>query len=90
MNAEASARGSELLGGGRRIGIGPQWLARAWSGGINRVLDRIDSGLARGSIEATLPDGTVRLLGGRAPGFHADVTLHSPRALLRMTRASAE
>ena len=84
MNAEASARGSELLGGGRRIGIGPQWLARAWSGGINRVLDRIDSGLARGSIEATLPDGTVRLLGGRAPGFHADVTLHSPRALLRL------
>ena len=49
MNAEASARGSDLLGGGRRIGIGPQWLARAWSGGINRVLDRIDS------LTSTLP-----------------------------------
>jgi cyclopropane-fatty-acyl-phospholipid synthase len=84
MNAQASLRGTELTEGRRSIGIGPQWLARIWSGGISRILDRIDSGLLRGGIEATLPDGSSRQLGGRAPGFQAKVTLHSPRALLRL------
>ncbi|MBV1686932.1 cyclopropane-fatty-acyl-phospholipid synthase family protein [Novosphingobium sp. G106] len=84
MNAEASVRGTELVGGGRTIGIGPQWLARIWSGGIHRIIDRIDAGLARGSIEATLPDGSTRKLGGREPGFHAVVDLRSWRALLRL------
>ena len=32
---------------------------------FHRLLDRIDRGLATGAIEATLPDGTARLLGGR-------------------------
>jgi cyclopropane-fatty-acyl-phospholipid synthase len=84
MNAEASARGAELVEGGRSIRIGSQWLARLWSGGIHRILDRVDMGLARGAIEATLPDGTTRLLGGRAPGFQAAVTLRNMRALLRL------
>ncbi|HEX8055319.1 MAG TPA: cyclopropane-fatty-acyl-phospholipid synthase family protein [Novosphingobium sp.] len=84
MNAEASVRGAELVGGGRSIGIGPQWLARIWSGGIHKIIDRIDAGLARGSIEATLPDGATRQLGGRQPGFHAVVDLRSWRALLRL------
>lgn len=89
MNAQAPARGTELVAGGRAIGLGPQWLARLWSGGINKVLDRIDSGLERGSIEGTLPDGTTRLLGGRAPGFAARVTLHDGRALILLaTRGS--
>ncbi len=90
MNAQAPARGTELVAGGRAVGLGPQWLARLWSGGINKVLDRIDRGLDRGSIEGTLPNGAIRLLGGRAPGFAAQVTLHDPRALLLLaTRGSA-
>jgi len=84
MNAQASVRGAELVGGGRSIGIGPQWLARIWSGGIHKIIDRIDLGLARGSIEATLPDGSTRQLGGREPGFQAVVDLRSWRALLRL------
>lgn len=84
MNAQAAGRGAELVAGGRSIGISPQWLARTWSGGIGRILDRIDAGLARGSIEATLPDGSTRLFGGRASGFQAAVTLNSYRALLRL------
>lgn len=84
MNVQAMGRGTELVGGGRGIGIGPQWLARAWSGGIHRVLDRVESGLARGSIEAELPDGQMRLLGGKAPGFRAKVTIRDARALLRL------
>ena len=84
MDAQAAGRGAELVAGGRSIGIGPQWFARIWSGGIHRVLDRIDLGLARGSIETTLPDGTVRMLGGRSPGFHAVVAIKSYRSLLRL------
>ena len=64
--------------------LGSPWLARFWAGGIRRLLDRIDAGLTRGSIMATLPDGAIRLLGGRAPGFDAIVNLRDPRALLRL------
>ncbi|EIZ81341.1 cyclopropane-fatty-acyl-phospholipid synthase [Novosphingobium sp. Rr 2-17] len=83
MNAH-TGRGGNLVEGGRAIGVGPAWLARLWSGGVARVLDRIDAGLARGSILATLPDGSTRMLGGRSEGFGCEVHLKSWRALLRL------
>ncbi len=69
MNTHVSPRrGRELLradrayrtGGGmaRLIGLAPASL-------FHRMLDRIDAGLAHGTIESHLPDGSVRLLGGR-------------------------
>lgn len=84
MNAQSTGRGDELAGGGSAIGVGPQWLARMWSGGVNGVLDRIDRGLARGSIHTTLPGGMTRVLGGRSPGFGAVVEIRNWRALLRL------
>jgi cyclopropane-fatty-acyl-phospholipid synthase len=51
---------------------------------FHRLLDRIDLGLEQGSLEASLPDGTRRLLGGRAPGPACEVNLHSWRALVRL------
>jgi cyclopropane-fatty-acyl-phospholipid synthase len=81
MDAQAPIRGSELLGGGR-IGIGPQWLARVCTGGVDRILRQIDQRLARGAIEAQLPDGRQIVLGGKASGFVARVELKSWRALL--------
>ena len=84
MAGEMAARGEELASAGRGLRIGPQWLARLWSGGAGRVLDRIDAGLARGSIAASLPDGSFRLLGGRKPGFDCIVHVRSWRALLRL------
>jgi cyclopropane-fatty-acyl-phospholipid synthase len=89
MNAQAASRGGELVAAGRSIGIGPRWLARLWSGSIHKILDRLDAGLARGSIEATLPDGSNHLLGGRVPGFQARVTLNSPLALLRLATSGS-
>ena len=89
MNAQAPARGEELVDGGRAIGAGPQWLAKVWSGGVAKVLDRIDAGLARGSIETRLPSGETRLLGGRAPGFEAHVEIRNWRAGLRGGTAGA-
>jgi cyclopropane-fatty-acyl-phospholipid synthase len=84
MNAQAPGRGGELVEGGRSFGIGPQWLARAWSGGVHHVLDRIGRGIARGAIEVVLPDGSTRMLGGAAPGFTSRVVIHDARALLRL------
>ena len=51
---------------------------------FHRLLDRIDAGLAEGSLAATLPDGRQRLLGARMPGPEAVVDLRSWRALIRL------
>ncbi|KQT32587.1 cyclopropane-fatty-acyl-phospholipid synthase [Sphingomonas sp. Leaf412] len=58
--------------------------ARLLAGPFHRVLDRIDRGLLTGAIEATLPDGTRRLIGGHAEGPLAVVTLVRWRALWRL------
>jgi cyclopropane-fatty-acyl-phospholipid synthase len=89
MNAQAPMRGAELVVGGSRIGFGPQWLARVWAGRYDRILDKIDAGLERGSLELTLPDGRVRLMGGRTPGFDAQASLASFRAVLRLVTAGS-
>lgn len=67
---------------------------RAFTGGLfvrgfQRIVDRIDQGIVFGSIEATLPDGSIRLLGGRGAGPSAIVTLHSWKALLRLARGGS-
>lgn len=83
MNREA-ARGGSLLSGGQRFGTAPGLLARLLSGGFHAIVDRIDAGLETGAIRASLPDGTVRLLGGRRPGFSAEITIHDWKAPLRL------
>lgn len=55
----------------------------------HRILDRIDRGLREGAIEAQLPDGTQRLLGGHAPGPIAAVRLVRWRALWRLVTAGS-
>jgi cyclopropane-fatty-acyl-phospholipid synthase len=55
----------------------------------HRVLDRIDRGLAAGALEATLPDGTSRRLGGRGEGPVAIVVVHRWRALARLVTAGS-
>lgn len=51
---------------------------------FRRILDRIDAGLEEGGIDATLPDGSHRKLGGRAPGPVPIVAVHRWRALSRL------
>ena len=51
---------------------------------FHRLLDRIDAGLAEGSLAARLPGGRERLLGEHAPGPAAVVDLRSWRALIRL------
>jgi cyclopropane-fatty-acyl-phospholipid synthase len=73
-----------LLAAGARYPGGAGMLARLLAPGIARLVDRIDAGIAQGSIDARLPDGTQRRVGGRAPGFAAQVTIVHWRALLRL------
>jgi len=84
MNAHSPVRGAHLIDGGRRGRAGTGWLARLIAGGFGKVLDRIDAGLARGQLLATLPDGSRRLFGNRAEGPEAEIDLKHWNALLRL------
>ena len=81
-------RGRHIVAADRGFATGGGLVARAATrltgGGFHRILDRVDAGLSEGGIEATLPDGSTRLLGGRAPGPMPLVRLHSWRALVRL------
>ncbi len=72
MNASAPNRGRRF---GTRakpaIGLVDRILA-PFAGTFHHLLDRIDLGLEAGSIEAALPDGTHRVLGGRGRGAGGD------------------
>lgn len=64
-------------------------VARATSRIFQRILDRIDAGIETGALEAILPDGTFRVLGGRAPGPLVHVNLNSWRALIRLGQSGS-
>jgi cyclopropane-fatty-acyl-phospholipid synthase len=51
---------------------------------FHKQLDRLDDALAEGGIEASLPDGSFRILGCRSAGPVALVNLRSWRALVRL------
>lgn len=64
-------------------------LARLVAPGFHRLLDRIDAGLTGGSLDAILPDGTRRMLGGRAAGPACQVHLVHWRALIRLAMSGS-
>ncbi len=84
MGSEAFGRGKTLLAGAARFERRPGLLAKLIAPQFHRILDAVDQGLELGSIRGRLPDGTTRLLGGRKPGFEAEVHLHDWRGLLRL------
>lgn len=88
MNTHVSPRrGRQLLRADRAYrsgGIMARLIALAPASLFHRMLDRIDAGLGQGTIEATLPDQSVRLLGGRGKGPAAVVHLHHWASLARL------
>lgn len=82
-------RGEPLLSGGARFAPQPGWISRLFAPGFARIIDRVDNGLVRGAINAHLPDGTTRMLGGRSPGFEVEVWLKDWRALLRLATSGS-
>ncbi len=53
------------------------------------VIDRVGEGLLTGTLELHLPDGSIRLLGGKEPGFSAIVHLMNWRSLARLATAGS-
>ncbi|TMJ17672.1 MAG: class I SAM-dependent methyltransferase, partial [Alphaproteobacteria bacterium] len=87
MNQQS--RGTHLVFADRGFATGGGVLARLVAGSFSKILDRIDSGLLHGAIDATLPDGSRRLLGGRGEGPVPVVHLHSWRALVRLAASGS-
>ena len=79
-----STRGAHLVHGDKRFTTGGGLLARLFAPGITSVLDRIDSKLESGGIDATLPDGSRRRLGFHGAGPAARLEINSWLALVRL------
>lgn len=88
MNTHVSSqRGKRLLRADRAFGVSggvARLMAHAPAAYFHRQLDRIDAGLAHGTLEGHLPDGSVRILGGRGQGPTAVVHVKSWAALMRL------
>lgn len=84
MNVSAPNRGRRFGTRARPATGRVDRLLAPFAGVFHRLLDRIDLGLEAGAIEASLPDGTDRVLGGRAEGPVAIVEIVSWRALIRL------
>ena len=84
MNSQRIIRGQSLTDGGLPVQAGTGLFARLVGGSFRKVVERVDAGLAQGSILATLPDGSRRLIGGRGPGPAAQIDLRDWRALIRL------
>ncbi|HYD12084.1 MAG TPA: cyclopropane-fatty-acyl-phospholipid synthase family protein [Allosphingosinicella sp.] len=77
-------RGKHLVGADRGFAKGGGLFAPLFAGGLNRLIDRVDRGIKEGRIEATLPDGSFRIVGGRGEGPAAIIHLKSWRAMVRL------
>jgi len=84
MASNSPPRGQHLLEADRAFVTGGGVLARLFASAFRFMIDRVDAGLEAGAIEARLPDGSFRRLGGRGPGPVAEVRLNSWRPLLRL------
>jgi cyclopropane-fatty-acyl-phospholipid synthase len=77
-------RGKHVVAADRGFAKGGGLFAPLFAGGFGRLLDRVDRGIREGRIEATLPDGSFRLVGAENEGPVAVIHLKSWRALVRL------
>ena len=82
-------RGKHLVAADRGFATGGGFAARLFAGGFHKLLDRIDAALVEGRIDATLPDGSFRVLGGRRDGPAPIVHLRSWRSLIRLATSGS-
>ncbi len=78
------SRGEHLVKADRGFAVGGGLFARLAAPAFAKLLDQLHARLARGGLEVTLPDGSVRMLGFHAPGPEAVVILNSWKALVRL------
>ena len=84
-----ATRGEHLLRGDRGFATGDSWIGRLAAPAFAKLIDQLDARLERGGIHGTLPDGTRRDVGFRAPGHVATFHLHSYMALVRVALAGS-
>ena len=82
-------RGKHLVAADRGFATGGGFGTRLFASGFSRVLDRIDAGIVEGRLKVTLPDGRLRVLGGRQDGPEVVVQLHSWNALVRLATSGS-
>ena len=84
-----ASRGQHLVHGDRRFATGGALVGKLVAPAFAKVLDQIDRRLAKGGIDATLPDGSKRRIGFRQPGPAAVVRLASWMALVRLVTSGS-
>ena len=84
-----ASRGSHLVRADRAFATGAGVAGRIAAPMFARVLDRLDERLELGGIEATLPDGSQRRIGFRAPGPTVIVRLHNWMPLVRLATSGS-
>ena len=89
MDAPTTPRGKHLVRAGRGFLTSNGPFAKLMGSGFHKALDRIDAGLDHGALEAWLPDGSHRILGGRGEGPMCEVRLNSWRALVRLGQSGS-
>ncbi len=82
-------RGKHLVAADRGFAKGGGFFASLFTGGFNKLLDRLDTGIREGRIEAILPDGSSRTVGGHGEGPVAIIHLKSWRALVRLVASGS-
>ena len=90
MGSMRDQGGARLTGYARTVGSDGGLLAKLFVGGTDKLVAQIDKGLKTGKINAILPDGSRRTVGGHAPGFECTVHLHDWRALVRLAVAGSQ
>ncbi len=84
-----TGRGEHLVRADRGFAVGGVIAARLVAPAFAKVLDHLDARLARGGIEAILPDGSRRRIGFQAPGPAPIVELKSWMALVRLATSGS-
>jgi cyclopropane-fatty-acyl-phospholipid synthase len=84
-----STRGEHLVRADRAFATGGGTLARLTAPAFARLLDQIDKRLLSGGLDVTLPNGSRRRIGFRAPGADAAVRLNSWMALVRLATSGS-
>jgi cyclopropane-fatty-acyl-phospholipid synthase len=87
MNASAQGRGDQLLTADRGFAsasLTGRLLGRLPAPLFHRLIDRLDAAFDVGAMEGELPDGTIRLIGGRASGPVAHIRIRRWAALVRL------
>jgi cyclopropane-fatty-acyl-phospholipid synthase len=84
-----STRGEHLLRADRGFATGGGTFAWWISPAFDRLINELGGRIARGGLEATLPDGSKHRLGFRAPGPSAAVQITSWMALVRLATSGS-